>query len=45
MTFGPSGDFIGKVAQISRHVHPGVTSARSIDRYLVRLHFAYAGED
>ena len=38
-------DFIGKVAQISRHVHPGVTNARSIDRYLVKLHFAYAGED
>ena len=37
-------DYIGKIARISRHVHPGVTNQRTIDRYLVQLHFVYSGE-
>ena len=32
-------DFIGKVSRVSRHVHPLVTNIRTLDRYLVKLHF------
>ena len=35
-------DFIGKVSRTSRHVHPSVTGRRTIDRYLVKMHFVYA---
>ena len=38
-------DFIGKISQMSRHVHPGVTNARTIDRYLVRMHFVLNEND
>ena len=38
-------DFIGKVSRISRHVHPSVTNRRTLDRYLVKLHFVFAEED
>ena len=34
-------DFIGKASRISRHVHPSVTNARTLDRYLVQMHFVY----
>ena len=37
-------DYIGKISRISRHVHPKVTNARTIDRYLVKLNLVYAGE-
>ena len=37
-------DYIGKIARISRHVHPGVTNPRTIDRFLVQLHFVYSEE-
>ena len=32
-------DYIGKVARLSRHVHPVVTNERTIDRFLVKMHF------
>ena len=32
-------DFIGKISRLSRHVHPVVTNIRTIQRYLVRMHF------
>ena len=39
-------DFIGKISRLSRHVHAAVTNSRTIDRYLVKLHFVLErGED
>ena len=32
-------DFIGKISRFSRHVHPVITIIRTIQRYLVRMHF------
>ena len=31
--------YIGKIAPLSRHVHPVVTNDRTIDRFLVKMHF------
>ena len=32
-------DFIGKASRLSRHVHAGVTTSRTISRYLLKMHF------
>ena len=38
-------DFIGKACRLSRHVHPRSTTARTLDRYVLKLWLVFEEED
>ncbi|CAE7661640.1 unnamed protein product [Symbiodinium sp. KB8] len=42
----PDEDYIGKICRLSRRVHPKRTAARTIDRFLIKMHFVlHEGSD